>query len=80
MASGTKAKVKAVETEPAEQVQAPVAPVESVYTAEELASNHKIFHTSHEIVVIALRLAGKKTATLTEAKSIIEKFKNKEVK
>lgn len=53
---------------------------ESVYSAEELAANHKVFKTSYEIVKIALRLAGKKTATFTEAKAIIEKFKNKEVK
>lgn len=53
---------------------------ESVYTAEELADNHKLFGTYREIVVIALRCAGKETATLSEAKSIIEKFKNKEVK
>lgn len=57
-----------------------VAPVESVYTADELASNHKAFKTSYEIVKIALRLAGKNSATFTEAKNIIEKFKNKEVK
>lgn len=61
---------------------APVtAPVnESVYTAKELAENHNVFKTSREIVEIALRLAGKKTATFTEAKAIIDKFKNKEVK
>ena len=53
---------------------------ESVYTAEELAANHKVFKTSSEIVEIALRLAGKETASLTEAKAIIEKFKTKEVK
>lgn len=53
---------------------------ESVYTAEELAENHKVFNTSREIVVVALRVAGKKTATFPEAKAIIEKFKNKEVK
>lgn len=52
----------------------------SVYTAEELAANHKAFHTSREIVEVALRLAGKETATFAEAKAIIEKFKNKEVK
>lgn len=51
--------------------------LESVYTVEELADNHKLFGTFREIVVVALRLAGKKTATLTEAKEIIEKFKNK---
>ena len=60
---------------------AKAAPVnESVYTAEELAANHKVFNTSYEIVAVALRLAGKKAATLTEAKQIIEKFKTKEVK
>lgn len=53
---------------------------ESVYTAEELADAHKAFGTFREIVVVALRKAGKKTATFTEAKAIIEKFKNKEVK
>ena len=56
------------------------APVESVYTAEELAKNHKIFNTYREIVEVALRLAGKDKATVAEAKTIIEKFKNKEVK
>lgn len=53
---------------------------ENVYTAEELSANYKAFKTSREIVEVALRLAGKKTATFTEAKEIIEKFKNKEVK
>ena len=53
---------------------------ESVYTADELASNHKLFNTSYEIVAVALRKAGKKAATFTEAKKIIENFKNREVK
>lgn len=53
---------------------------ESVYTAAELAENHKVFNTSYEIVAVALRIAGKEAATFTEAKSIIEKFKSKEVK
>lgn len=52
----------------------------SVYTAEELADNHRVFGTSREIVVVALRQAGKKTATEAEAKNIIDKFKTKEVK
>lgn len=56
------------------------APAESVYTAAELADNYKVFRTSRDIVVVALRMAGKKTATFAEAKNIIEKFKNKEVK
>lgn len=53
---------------------------ESVYTAEELAANYQVFKTSREIVEVALRLAGKNAATFTEAKTIIEEFKNKEVK
>jgi len=60
--------------------KAETAPVESVYTAKELADNHKVFGTYREIVVVALRNAGKETATLSEARKIIEKFKNKEVK
>lgn len=53
---------------------------ESVYTAEELAQNHKFFKTSYEIVAVALQMAGKKAATFSEAKKIIENFKNREVK
>lgn len=53
---------------------------ESVYTAAELARNHKAFNTSKEIVIVAMRLAGKKTATISEAQRIINNFKNKEVK
>lgn len=73
MAPKTKAKENA-----AEQTAAPAE--ESVYTAAELADNHKAFQTSREIVVVALRLAGKETATFREAKYTIDKFKNKEVK
>lgn len=52
----------------------------SVYTAEELAKNHKVFNASYEIVTVALRKAGKKEATIAEAQKIIDKFKTKEVK
>lgn len=69
---------KAVKKPVKKQVKAPAA--ESVYSAADLAKNYKAFHTSREIVVVALRLAGKTEATFTEAKSIIESFKNKEVK
>lgn len=72
----TKAKVQEAAVEKPVKAKAP----ESVYTAAELAESHKAFNTSREIVVVALRLAGKKQATLAEAKNIIEKFKNKEVK
>lgn len=53
---------------------------ESVYTAAELAANYKLFGVNRDIVVLALRKAGKQAATFDEAKAIIDKFKNKEVK
>lgn len=64
----------------ASEVVKSVAPVECVYTADELVKNHRTFKTSREIVVVALRLAGKKEATLSEARKIIDNFKNREVK
>lgn len=52
---------------------------ESIYTAEELAAAHEAFGTYREIVAVALRLAGVKTATFDEAKKIVDAFKAKEV-
>lgn len=77
MANNTKATT--AEKEAKAETKAAV-PAVSVYSAEELANNHKVFNTSREIVVVALRLAGKEKATVAEATTIIEKFKNKEVK
>lgn len=75
------ASTKAKAAEPVKEAPAvEVKPVESVYTADDLAKNHKLFKTSYEIVAVALRKAGKKEATFTEAKKIIENFKNREVK
>lgn len=76
--ASTKAKAAAEPVKEAPVVQAKVN--ESIYSAEELAKNHKLFKTSYEIVAVALRKAGKKEATFTEAKNIIENFKNREVK
>lgn len=59
---------------------ATAAPTESVYSASELAANHKMFGVNRDIVVVALRKAGKESATFKETKTIIDKFKNKEVK
>lgn len=78
MANNVKAKAAADPVKEAPVVQ-PKAN-ESVYTAEELANNHKLFKTSYEIVAVALQMAGKKTATFSEAQKIIENFKNREVK
>lgn len=74
------AKAKEVQEAVETAVEQAKAPAESVYTAAYLADNHKAFKASREIVVVALRLAGKKEATFAEAKTIIESFKNKEVK
>ena len=52
----------------------------STYTIAELTKAHKIFNASHEIVAVALKLAGVERATVEEAKKLIEEFKNKEVK
>lgn len=71
-------KTKATESVVNEPEITPV--VESVYSREELADNHKAFGTYREIVDVALRVAGKEKATFAEAKNIIDKFKNKEVK
>lgn len=57
-----------------------VSEPECVYTTAELAANNKMFGTSRAIVVVAMKKAGKTSATIKEAKEIIEKFKNKEVK
>lgn len=79
MANNT-AKTKSTDNVENATVKAATPTQESVYTAEELADNCKVFGTFREIVVVALRTAGKETATLSEAKNIIEKFKNREVK
>lgn len=52
----------------------------STYTVAELVKAHNVFHTSHEIVAVALKLAGIERASVEEARTIIEEFKNKEVK
>ena len=53
--------------------------VESVYSAEELVRNHSAFNVSREIVVVALKQAKKDSATYSEAKAIIEKFKTRRI-
>lgn len=59
---------------------AKTAPAESVYSATELAANYRMFGVNRDIVAVALRKAGVSFATVKEAKTIIDKFKNKEVK
>lgn len=75
--SNLKNETSAVETTPV--VKTP-SQTESIYTVEELVAGFKAFNTSREIVSAALRKAKKKTATFAEAKSIVDKFRTKEVK
>ena len=59
------------------------APVEAAatYTAAELiAAAPEKFGVSLDVAAAALRMAGKKTATVEEAKAIITEFANREVK
>lgn len=59
------------------------APVETAatYTAAELiAAAPEKFGVSPDVATAALRMAGKKTATVEEAKTIITEFANREVK
>lgn len=57
------------------------APAESVYTVSELAGNARsVFGTMQECVVAALKTDGKAEYTVSEAKEIVRKFLQKEVK
>lgn len=63
------------------EVQAVKAPYESKYGIDELAAAAKTaFDTSAIMVRAALKTAGKTEYTMAEAKTIVDKFKNKEVK
>lgn len=66
-------------TEKLEKPSAPKQEPESVYSAQDLAANHKAFGVAKEIVTVALRMAGKENATFSEAKRIVEAFSKKEV-
>lgn len=59
------------------------APAETaaIYTAAELiAAAPEKFGVSPDVATAALRMAGKKTATVEEARTIITEFANREVK
>ena len=67
----------------AETKTAAAAPVEAAatYTAAELiAAAPEKFGVSPDVATAALRMAGKKTATVEEARTIITEFANREVK
>lgn len=55
--------------------------MDATYKAAELAAQSRsLFDTTPEVVSVALREAGKKTATVTEAKAIVAAFLEREVK
>lgn len=72
--------VETVKPETAEAVAPDVA--EAAYKVAEFAANaEKLFgkRANADLVNAAFKLAGRRTATLSEAKVIVEKFINKEV-
>lgn len=53
----------------------------ATYKASELASKaYQVFGTTPEVVAVALKTAGKKTATVDDAKKIVKEFLEREVK
>ncbi len=55
--------------------------MEATYKTAELAAKaRQMFDTTPEVVSVALRLAGKETYTVDEAKRTVQIFLNKEVK
>lgn len=75
---------KLKKTEAAESVT-PAAPetAEATYTVGEFAANaERLFgkRANADLVAAAFKLENKQTATLSEAKGIVEKFMNREVK
>ena len=54
---------------------------ESLYTVQEFAKNSKkLFGVQREVVVTAFKMLNKQRATLSEAKEIVKKFMEKEIK
>ncbi len=48
-----------------------------LYTVEQLAEGYKAFGTSRAIVECALKLSGKSSFTMDEARKVINAFKNR---
>lgn len=54
---------------------------EAMYKAEELAAKaRQMFGTTPEVVAVALKTAGKESATIEDAKKTVHEFLNREVK
>lgn len=55
--------------------------MEATYKASELAAKaRQMFHTAPEVVTVALRLAGKESCTVEEARQIVLTFLSREVR
>lgn len=73
-------KVSSAESAEKSELKKKKLPVESVYSAEELADSAKnMFHTRKECVLAALEAAEKKECTVSEAKKMVEAFLKREV-
>lgn len=53
---------------------------EALYSVEELAKAKERFHTSAVVIRAALKQKGKQFYSISEAESIVNTFKNEEVK
>jgi len=64
-----------------EPVPAPAKkPAGSIYSLGQLVREHKALGASREIVAVALKKTGKPSFTISEARGLVNKFKNQEVK
>lgn len=62
------------------EVTAPVAKEPEYSASEFVHAAKKLFGTTPDIVAAALKAKNKSTATISEAKKIVDAFRNKEVK
>ena len=54
---------------------------EAMYRAEELAAKaRQMFGTTPEIVTVALKTAGKESATIEDAKKTVQEFLNRDLR
>lgn len=54
---------------------------EAMYKVAELAARaRQMFGTTQEVVTVALKTAGKESATIEDAKKTVQEFLNREVK
>ena len=61
--------------------KAKTSPEVPTYTVKEFASAPNVLGVENsDLIIAAFKVAGKESATLEEAKDIVEKFKKKEVR